>query len=142
MRVRKRRDRRGPRCDHPRRRFDLRRTPAIVSCVDAVFGGLLRTDKAWYVVAQVVGAAIGVLLANLLFGLPAVNISTQVRSGPVLWLGEIVATLGLLLAVFGLVRSRNTQVARFAGGADFFTSSSSFATVSSDVPLDKQRRRT
>jgi glycerol uptake facilitator-like aquaporin len=104
----------------------------IVSCVDAVFGGLRRTDLAWYVVAQVVGAATGVLLANLMFGLAAVNVSTQVRSSTGLWLGEIIATLGLLLVVFGLVRSKNTQVAPFAvgayiTGAYFFTSSTSFA---------------
>jgi arsenate reductase len=47
----------------------------IVSFVDAVFGGLRRSELAWYVVAQVIGAATGVLLANLMFGLPAVNIS-------------------------------------------------------------------
>jgi glycerol uptake facilitator-like aquaporin len=104
----------------------------IVSCVDAVFGGLRRTDLAWYVVAQVVGAATGVLLANLMFGLSAVNVSTHVRSSTGLWLGEIIATLGLLLVVFGLVRSKNTQVAPFAvgayiTGAYFFTSSTSFA---------------
>lgn len=104
----------------------------VVSAVDAVFGGLRRTDLAWYVVAQVVGAATGVLLANLMFGLPALNISTHVRSSPGLWLGEIIATLGLLLVVFGLVRSKNTQVAPFAvgayiTGAYFFTSSTSFA---------------
>jgi arsenate reductase len=104
----------------------------IVSCVDAVFGGLRRTELAWYVVAQVVGAATGALLANLMFGLPAVNVSTQVRSSTGLWLSEIIATLGLLLVVFGLVRSKNTDAAPFAvgayiTGAYFFTSSTSFA---------------
>ena len=104
----------------------------IVSCVDAVFGGLRRAELAWYVVAQLLGAAAGVLVANLMFGLPAVNISTHVRASNGLWLGEIIATLGLLLVVFGLVRSRNTQVAPFAvgayiTGAYFFTSSTSFA---------------
>jgi glycerol uptake facilitator-like aquaporin len=78
----------------------------IVSCVDAVFGGLRRTDVAWYVVAQVAGAATGVLVANLMFGLPAVNLSSHARFGTGLWLGEIIATLGLLLVVFGLVRSK------------------------------------
>ena len=104
----------------------------IVSCVDAVFGGLRRTELAWYVVAQVVGAATGVLLANLMFGLPAINVSSHARFGTGLWLGEIVATFGLLLVVFGLVRSKHTQVAPFAvgayiTGAYFFTSSTSFA---------------
>jgi glycerol uptake facilitator-like aquaporin len=104
----------------------------IVSCVDAFFGGLRRGELAWYVVAQVVGACVGVMLANLMFDLPAVNVSSHVRSGPGLWLGEIVATFGLLLVVFGLVRSKNTAVAPFAvgayiTGAYWFTSSTSFA---------------
>ena len=104
----------------------------IVSSVDAVFGGLRRTELSWYVFAQVIGAVSGVLLANLMFGLPAVNVSTHVRSSTGLWLGEVIATLGLLLVVFGLVRSKNTQVAPFAvgayiTGAYFFTSSTSFA---------------
>jgi len=104
----------------------------IVSGVDALFGGLRRAELAWYVVARVLGAATGLVLANLMFGLPAVNVSTHVRASNGLWLGEIVATLGLLLVVFGLVRSRNTQVAPFAvgayiTGAYFFTSSTSFA---------------
>ena len=103
-----------------------------MSCVDAFFGGLRRGDVGWYVVAQVAGGVFGVVLANLMFGLPAVNVSSHVRSGAGLWLGEIVATFGLLLVVFGLVRSKNAQVAPFAvgayiTGAYFFTSSTSFA---------------
>jgi glycerol uptake facilitator-like aquaporin len=104
----------------------------VVSCADAVFGGLSRVQLAVYVVAQVVGAAIGVVIANLMFALPAVSISTHVRSSPNLWLGEIVATFGLLLVVFGLTRSGRGAAAPFAvgayiTGAYFFTSSTSFA---------------
>jgi glycerol uptake facilitator-like aquaporin len=104
----------------------------IVSCVDAFFGGLRRGDVGWYIGAQIAGAAFGVVLANLMFGLPAVNMSTHVRSGAGLWLGEIVATFGLLLVVFGLVSSKNLQIVPFAvgayiTGAYFFTSSTSFA---------------
>jgi arsenate reductase len=73
-----------------------------------------------------------VVLANLMFSLPAVSISTHVRSGPGLWLGEVVATLGLLLVIFGVVRSGRGSAAPFAvgayiTGAYFFTSSTSFA---------------
>jgi arsenate reductase len=104
----------------------------VVSCADAFFGGLSRIQLGVYVVAQVVGAAIGVVVANLMFALPAVTISTHVRSGPNLWLGEIVATFGLLLVVFGLTRSGRGAAAPFAvgayiTGAYFFTSSTSFA---------------
>ena len=104
----------------------------IVSCADAVFGGLRRSALLVYVVAQVLGAACGVMVANLMFGLPAVNVSTHVRSGAGLWLGEVIATFGLLLVVFGLVRSKRVDAAPYAvgayiTGAYFFTSSTSFA---------------
>jgi glycerol uptake facilitator-like aquaporin len=74
------------------------------------------------------------MAANLMFGLPAVEVSTQVRSGSGLWLGEVVATFGLALVVFGVVRSKRTAVVPFAVGAYiaaayFFTSSTSFANL-------------
>jgi arsenate reductase len=75
---------------------------------------------------------VGVIVANLMFSLPAVTVSSHVRSSPGLWLGEAVATFGLLLVVFGVVRSGRTSTAPFAvgayiTGAYFFTSSTSFA---------------
>ena len=74
----------------------------------------------------------GSVIANLMFALPAIEISSKVRFGPGLWLGEAIATLGLLLIIFGVVRSGRTSVAPFAvgayiGGAYWFTSSTSFA---------------
>jgi glycerol uptake facilitator-like aquaporin len=104
----------------------------VVSCADAFFGGLSRLQLVVYVVAQVVGAAVGVVIANLMFALPAISISTHARSSPNLWLGEVVATFGLLLVVFGLTRTGRGAAAPFAvgayiTGAYFFTSSTSFA---------------
>jgi glycerol uptake facilitator-like aquaporin len=104
----------------------------VVSAADAYFGGLGRVQLLVYVVAQLIGAAVGVVLANLMFALPAVTISTHARSSPNLWLGEVVATFGLLLVVFGLTRTRRGAAAPFAvgayiTGAYFFTSSTSFA---------------
>lgn len=104
----------------------------VVSCADALFGGLGRLQLAVYVVAQIVGAALGVIIANAMFALPAVSISTHARSSPNLWLGEIVATFGLLLVIFGLTRTGRGAAAPFAvgayiTGAYFFTSSTSFA---------------
>ena len=104
----------------------------VISCADALFGGLNRAQLIVYVAAQVVGAAIGVIIANLMFALPAVSISTHARTSPNLWLGEVVATFGLLLVVFGLTRSGRGAAAPFAvgayiTGAYFFTSSTSFA---------------
>jgi len=103
----------------------------IVSLLDRLYGGLSTRDTGTYVVAQGAGAAFGAMIANLMFGLPAVNLSTKVRSGSGLWLGEIVATFGLALVIFGVVRS-GRNVAAFAVGAYiaaayFFTSSTSFA---------------
>ncbi|MBV9358130.1 MAG: aquaporin family protein [Chloroflexi bacterium] len=104
----------------------------IVSGADACFGGLRPRELAVYVVAQIVGACVDVVLANLMFSLPAVSISTHVRSSPGLGLGEILASFGLLLVIFGVVRSGRAAAAPFAvgayiTGAYFFTSSTSFA---------------
>jgi arsenate reductase len=104
----------------------------IVSGADAYFGGLRRGEFLTYVVAQVLGAVVGVVLANLMFSLPAISVSTHVRSSQSLWLGEVIASFGLLLVIFGVVRSGRVGAAPFAvgayiTGAYFFTSSTSFA---------------
>ncbi|MGH7721300.1 MAG: MIP/aquaporin family protein [Candidatus Dormibacteria bacterium] len=104
----------------------------VISVVDAAFGGMRWREVSAYVAAQVGGAVVGAVLANLMFGLPAVTLSTRDRSGGGLWLAEAVATFGLLLVVFGVARSRRTEMAPFAvgayiTGAYFFTSSTSFA---------------
>ncbi len=67
-----------------------------------------------------------------MFSLPPVEISTKIRWGGGLWLGEVVATFGLLLVIFGAVRSRRTTtiplaVGAYIGGAYWFTSSTSIA---------------
>jgi arsenate reductase len=104
----------------------------VVSCADAYFRGLRLRELAGYVIAQVAGACVGVVLANLMFSLPAVTISTHTRSSGGLWLGEVLATFGLLLVVFGVTRGGRSGAAPFAvgayiTGAYFFTSSTSFA---------------
>ncbi len=104
----------------------------LVTLADAWFGGTPRRDIAPYVVVQVVGACLGAILANLMFGLAAISLSTQERTGSGIWLSEAVAALGLLLVIFGLVRSgRSTWVAAavacYIAGAYWFTASTSFA---------------
>jgi arsenate reductase len=104
----------------------------VVSLADRIFGGLSTRDFGVYAVAQVAGAIVGCLLANLMYDYPAIDWSTTTRSGGGIWLGEIVATAGLLLVVFGVVRSGRSSIAPFAvgayiGAAYFFTSSTSFA---------------
>ena len=84
------------------------------------------------IVVQVIGAGVGTVLANLMFDLDVVSWSTTSRSGGDLWLSEVVATVGLLLVVFALVRTGRTAhlpyvVGAYIGGAYYFTSSTSFA---------------
>jgi glycerol uptake facilitator-like aquaporin len=110
----------------------------VVSIVDAAFGGLRVSELVAYLVAQFLGAVAGVVVANLMFSLPLVTLSTHARSSPGLWLGEVVATLGLLLVIFGAVRSGRGGVVPFAvgayiSGAYFFTSSTSFANPAVSV---------
>jgi len=84
------------------------------------------------VAVQLVGAVAGTVLANLMFDLEAVAWSTTQRTGGHLWLAEVVATVGLLLVVFSLVRTGRLAhvpyvVGAYIGGAYYFTSSTSFA---------------
>ncbi len=85
-----------------------------------------------FIAAQVTGGCAGAMLANLMFNVPAINVSAHDRTGAHLWLAELVATFGLLIVIFGVVRSgRAGHVAYAVGGyitaAYFFTSSTSFA---------------
>ena len=104
----------------------------IVSVAHRAQGRMGTRDTGGYVLGQVAGAAAGAVVANLMFSLPAVRLSTTVRSGGGLLLAEAVATFGLVLIVFCLATSRRADlapvaVAAFIGGAYFFTSSTSFA---------------
>ncbi|MFF3918810.1 aquaporin [Streptomyces sp. NPDC001852] len=94
--------------------------------------GLSLRDVAAYVPAQIAGAVGGAILADAMFARPLVEWSTHDRSAPHLWLGEAVATAGLILLVFGLDRVGRTSlaptaVASYIGAAYWFTSSTSFA---------------
>jgi arsenate reductase len=104
----------------------------IVSFVDAGFGGLRWRDAAAYLPAQVVGCIGGALLANAMFSKALLEISTKQRASGPHWLSEVVATVGLLLVIFALVRSDRVHLApaavgAYIGAAYFFTSSTSFA---------------
>lgn len=104
----------------------------VVTLIDRWFGGVSSRTAAAYCAAQVAGAVVGVVVANLMFDLDAVAWSTKGRDSSGEFVGEVVATLGLLLVVFGMARSRRAAVAPFAvgayiTGAYFFTSSTSFA---------------
>lgn len=104
----------------------------VVTVSDRLLGGISTSDAGVYVVAQVLGACVGAVVANLMFELPAVELSTRTRSSPALWLAEAVATFGLLTVILGVVRSGRASAAPVAVGgyiaaAYWFTSSTSFA---------------
>jgi arsenate reductase len=104
----------------------------VVSFVDAHFGGISRRDALAYLPAQVGGCILGAIVANAMFSLSAVSISTHHRASAAHSLSEVVATLGLLLVIFALARSRRAAaipaaVGAYIGAAYFFTSSTSFA---------------
>ncbi|MGW2636517.1 aquaporin [Streptomyces sp. NPDC001348] len=94
--------------------------------------GLTLRDVAAYVPAQIAGAIGGAILADAMFAEPLVDWSTHDRSASHLWLGEVVATAGLILLVLGLERVGSASlapvaVASYIGSAYWFTSSTSFA---------------
>lgn len=103
-----------------------------VTLVDLALGGIERTVAVIYVVVQTVGGILGVMAANIMFDLPAVDWSTKDRSASHLVFADAIATLGLLLVIFLVVRAGDAaQVAFAVGGyiaaAYYFTSSTSFA---------------
>jgi arsenate reductase len=104
----------------------------VVTVLERLSNRITTRQAAWTVAAQVLGGAAGAVLANLMFGRPAVTIATTVRSGPGLWLAEVVATGGLVLTIAALSRTGRTQHIGWAVGvyitaAYWFTSSTSFA---------------
>lgn len=110
----------------------------VISLVDRAFGGIGNRQLAAYVPAQLAGGVVGALLANLMFGLRAISISTHHRASGAQWLSEAVATFGLVVLIFGLVRSRRAAAAPFAVGAYiaaayWWSSSTSFANPMIDV---------
>jgi arsenate reductase len=104
----------------------------VVTLADRILGGTTSRDGGVYVVAQVVGACLGAMVANLMFSLSAINVSEHARSSGALWFSEMIATFGLLIVILGVVRSGRAGLAPFAVGAYitaayWFTSSTSFA---------------
>jgi glycerol uptake facilitator-like aquaporin len=102
-----------------------------VTLADASQGGVPWRDVVPYMVAQVVGAFVGVGLADLMFSEPVFSVSRHVRAGPPQLLSEFVATFGLLSVIWGCSRLRSAAtpfaVAAWIVGAYWFTASTSFA---------------
>ena len=114
----------------------------VVSAADWLLGrragtGLSGRDVGAYSLAQTVGAIGGALLANLMFDVPT-GMSTHDRSAAQLWVGELVATAGLVALIFALARTGRGALAApavgaYIGSAYWFTSSTSFANPAVSV---------
>jgi glycerol uptake facilitator-like aquaporin len=95
-----------------------------------------RSDKNWsegvaYIIAQISCGVLGVWVAHAMFDLPIIQISSHARTGIGQWLGEVVATFGLVLTIIGTLLYKSsrvpTSVALYIIAAYWFTSSTSFA---------------
>ncbi|MGB7210329.1 MAG: MIP/aquaporin family protein [Pyrinomonadaceae bacterium] len=103
----------------------------VVTLMEAFDGKIGRMESFCYLTAQVAGAVLGVVIANLMFELHAINLSTKTREGEAQFLGEFVATFGLI----GVIRLGTAfhpkhvgaMVAFYITAAYWFTSSTSFA---------------
>jgi len=110
----------------------------VVSLVDASFGGLTWRRAFAYIPAQVTGCIAGAIAANGMFAIAAVSISTKHRATSAHLFAEVIATLGLLLVIFSLARTKRAAAApaavgAYIGAAYFFTSSTSFANPAIDI---------
>ena len=111
----------------------------VISAVDGLLSrppgrGLSAAGVVMYASTQLIGAILGALLANIMFDLPALQISGKDRMSLGHGLGEVVATAGLVLLVFSLARSGRAAlsaaaVGAYIGAAYWFTSSTSFANL-------------
>jgi glycerol uptake facilitator-like aquaporin len=102
-----------------------------VTLADAAVGNRPWYEVPAYVLAQTVGAFVGVAAADVMFELPAFSASRHARTGPAQWLSELVATFGLLAVIWGCSRRRPSMVPFAVGAyitaAYWFTASTSFA---------------
>jgi len=102
-----------------------------VTLVTAIRGGIGWRDAAFYVAVQLAFGIAGAWAAHLMFDLPVLQYSERTRTGVGQWLGEGIATFGLILTILGTVRFRPAwlpaTVALYIVAAYWFTSSTSFA---------------
>ncbi len=110
----------------------------VVSFVDASFGGMPWREAIAYAPAQIAGCITGAIVANAMFAKALVTISTKHRASGAHLLAEVVATLGLMLVIFSLTRTKRgatapAAVGAYIGAAYFFTSSTSFANPAISV---------
>jgi glycerol uptake facilitator-like aquaporin len=102
-----------------------------VTLIMRLRGSLTTNTAIAYIGAQLAGGILGVWLAHLMFDVPIFQLSGKIRTGPGQYVGEMIATFGLLLTILGTARNRPTavpaSVALYIVAAYWFTSSTSFA---------------
>jgi glycerol uptake facilitator-like aquaporin len=100
-----------------------------VTLVMSLRGAVDRIEAVYYAIVQCLGCCAGAVLAHAMFALPLLQSGSQPRAGTGQWLGEIVASFGLLFVILGARRAAEVPwlVAAWIGGAYWFTSSTSFA---------------
>lgn len=106
--------------------------PVVTAWDIVVNKAMSLCDAGLYCVAQITGGITGAIVANIMFGLDPINMSSKDRSGGEILFSEAIATLGLLLVIHGVVAAGKPHyaaatVAGYIGGAYWFTSSTSFA---------------
>jgi glycerol uptake facilitator-like aquaporin len=104
----------------------------VISALEGLTGALPSRHAVTLIFAQILGGLVGVVVANLMFSEHAVSFSSTDRGGPGQWLGEVVATAGLVLLITALSRTGRPELIGWAVGAYimagyWFTSSTSFA---------------
>jgi glycerol uptake facilitator-like aquaporin len=103
----------------------------VVSLVEMLWGNFSKKDTILYIVSQLIGAQVGVLLAHVMFNLPPFQLAVIDRSGGHFFLSEVIATFGLI-SVIALSGKKHVEfaplsVAAYITSAYWFTSSTSFA---------------
>jgi glycerol uptake facilitator-like aquaporin len=103
----------------------------VVTLAMALKRRLPGLEGAGYAAAQILGGVLGTMSAHLMFDLPLVTLSGTARDGVGQWVGEVVASFGLLATILGCLRFNPAAVPRAVGlfitSAYWFTSSTSFA---------------
>jgi glycerol uptake facilitator-like aquaporin len=100
----------------------------VVSLVSYIRGELKFPAFISFVAVQCLGGLLGAVLANLMFNLPLIELSTKIRTGSNLWFSELIATAGLIMIIFASdAKKVPIMVASYIGAAYWFTASTSFA---------------
>jgi len=104
----------------------------IVTLTELIERKMSFASAAAYLLSQLSGAVVGVVLANVMFELPPILLSQKTRTGPSQWLSEAIATFGLMLTIRAAVKVKSNfavplSVAAYIAAAYWFTASTSFA---------------